>query len=208
MKAVSLTLKLFKRRFSYFSFLKWARRDFREPSPQFVKLRVLRRNSVQDATWVETGTYLGETTKYLTKLTSHKIYSIEPEPRLFFFATKRLSKYNVEIIKGTSQEVLDTLVKGLRGNVNFWFDGHNSGDVTFNSDDVTPIVQELNVISKYINNFEKMAVFIDDVRGFPYKESPSKYPTLNYLVDWARALDLEWKIEQDIFIAFKANPRI
>jgi hypothetical protein len=197
-----LWFKLIKRKFASFAFLKWALRDFTEPSPQLVKLRLLRRNSIADAIWVETGTYLGETTNFLSKISTKNVYSIEPEPRLFAFAKKRLRKQNIQLIFGTSQEVFETLLSGVSESVNFWLDGHNSGDITFNSEDVTPIIYELQVISKYSKNFGKLAVFIDDVRGFPIKESNSKYPTLDYLVNWARELNLDWKIEHDIFMAF------
>jgi hypothetical protein len=42
---------------------------------------------------------------------------------------------------------------------------------------------------------------IDDIRLFTGKiHSYGAYPTLDYLVDWARDLALDWHIEHDIFI--------
>src|SRR4051812_32110192 len=43
----------------------WADREFAAPSPHFVKRKVLLRNGLPRATWVETGTYMGEMTSIL-----------------------------------------------------------------------------------------------------------------------------------------------
>ena len=40
------------------------------PAPHFVKQAVLSRNAIKNSVWVETGTYLGDTTKFLCKTIS------------------------------------------------------------------------------------------------------------------------------------------
>src|SRR5262245_1784347 len=90
-------------------YIDWGKRQFAAPSPHFIKQACLVRNSFPNATWVETGTYLGQTTHVLSKY-ALKVYSIEPEPTLFAKAKKYFSSYNnVEIINGTSEEVFPSL---------------------------------------------------------------------------------------------------
>ena len=66
----------------------WKKRGFLENSPQLVKENVFLKYGIKNAVWIETGTYLGTTTKYLSDLFPH-VYSIEPEPMLYASACKR-----------------------------------------------------------------------------------------------------------------------
>jgi len=62
----------------------------------------------------------------------------------------------------------------------------------------------LNCISQNLSSFAKVAVLVDDIRLFKGQiVHYGPYPTLDYLVDWARANHLQWHIEHDIFIAKK-----
>ncbi len=59
--------------------------------------------------------------------------------------------------------------------------------------------------SDHAPQFVKQAIFgkysADDVRLFLTSETAcTDYPSLDYLVDWARKHDFKWRIEQDIFI--------
>jgi len=200
---INLYLKILKRRFFNFSHIKWWLRGFGPPSPQFIKLRVLRRNCVPGAAWIETGTYLGETTKFLSK-NSKMVFSIEPAALLYKFATKRLSRLKtVQIVFGTSEEVFESTITKLQGNANFWLDGHASGDITFSNQEVTPIVHELKILANHLSRFEECVIFVDDVRGFSDKLGTSKYPSKEFLVEWANTNNCSWSIEHDIFIAKK-----
>jgi hypothetical protein len=128
--------------------LNWPRIGFASPSPSFIKRSCIKRNCYPNATWVETGTYLGETTSFMSKLGT-KVFSIEPEPELFLNAKIRLSKHiNVEILNGTSEDVLPNLLPNINGDVNFWLDGHYSMGITFKGERDTPIIQELEAIPK------------------------------------------------------------
>lgn len=55
----------------------WEQRGFTAPSPHLIKQAVVLRNGIPGATWVETGTYMGQTTELLSRHGS-KVYSIEP----------------------------------------------------------------------------------------------------------------------------------
>jgi len=180
----------------------WADREFAAPSPHFVKQRVLLRNGLRDATWVETGTYMGDTTSVLSKV-AKMVYSIEPGPTLFSKAEQRFSNTsNVKIMRGLSEDVFPKLLPTIGGDVCFWLDGHYSAGVTFKGPQDTPILDELTVIGRHITQMSKMVVMVDDVRCFdPTNPEYSAYPPVDVLVDWARKHNLTWHIEHDIFIA-------
>ena len=180
----------------------WARSGFSAPSPHFIKQACLIRNSQPNATWVETGTYLGQTTEFLSKF-GRKVYSIEPEPTLFANAKKYFNNFkNVEILNGTSETTFPVLLPKINGNVNFWLDGHYSAGITFKGPQDTPILDELKIISNNIIHFDKICVLIDDIRCFnPHKSEYSTYPSVDILVDWAKENALNWHIEHDIFVA-------
>ncbi len=62
-----LGLKVLKRKFFRFDTLRWLLSGFKSPSPQWVKTRLLLSQMIPGATWLETGTYLGDTTMRLAK---------------------------------------------------------------------------------------------------------------------------------------------
>jgi hypothetical protein len=187
-------------------FVAWGIRAYAAPSPHVIKQTVLLRNALPNATWIETGTYLGQTTKELSK-NSVFVYSIEPEPTLYSNAAAYFKSYpNVEILNGLSEEVFPSLLPKLSGDINFWLDGHYSAGITHKGPQDTPILDELAYISKNLNHFGKVCVMIDDIRCFnPELDEFSSYPTLNVLVEWANQNSLSWNIEHDIFIA-KSKP--
>lgn len=180
----------------------WARRGFTAPSPPSIKQQVLLRHNLREATWVETGTFLGDTTALLAAH-ARKVYSIEPEPTLFKKASARFRDHaNVEILKGTSEEVLPTLMPRLDGNVCFWLDGHYSHGLTYRGPTDCPVIEELAAIEAHTDRLDAIHILIDDIRLFNRRQSLYRdYPTTDYLVDWARENGFEWMIEQDIFIA-------
>ena len=198
---ITYYLKVFKRNITP-SYLVWKKNRYSSPSPQFIKTQVLKRNGTQSGTWVETGTYLGDTTKFLaSNFPNSKIFSLEPQNSIFKFAKFRLRrKTNVEIINGSSEEMFEQILNKLDGPVNFWLDGHFSGDITFQGESISPIIKELNLIEKYEARMGNFVVFIDDIRDFD-EDLNSGYPSRDALVSWANKNNLKWNIEQDIFIA-------
>ena len=92
-------------------------------------------------------------------------------------------------------------------NVCIYLDAHLCQDhlkntKTFgNEDKATPVLNELEIITKYLANFEKIVVLIDDIRLFQGKFQ--NYPNKNTLVNWCKENDFLWEIEQDIFICKK-----
>ena len=179
--------------------LKWRSSNYSPPSPQHVKIRVLKSNSLQNATWIETGTYLGDTTSKLAKI-ARKVISIEPQSELSKFASNRLKRHkNVEIINAASENCISVILERISGPTCFWLDGHYSGDITFQGGEVSPISAELSAISNFLAN-NKVAVLIDDFRLFVNSASTG-YPSQYSLVKWADENNLSWTVEHDIFIA-------
>ena len=187
----------------------WRARNFSPPSPDVIKHQILMNNNLKDSLWIETGTYYGETTKLLSKI-SKKTISIEADKNLFETSNKILKNFkNVEILNGKSEDLLDKVIsKNLNfKNVCIYLDAHLCQDhlkntKTFgNENTATPILNELEIITKYLANFEKIVVLIDDIRLFQGKFQ--NYPNKNTLVNWCKENNFLWEIEQDIFICKK-----
>ena len=187
----------------------WRARNFSPPSPDVIKHQILMNNNLKDSLWIETGTYYGETTKLLSKI-SKKTISIEADKNLFETSNKILKNFkNVEILNGKSEDLLDKVIsKNLNfQNVCIYLDAHLCQDhlkntKTFgNENTATPILNELEIVSKYVSNFEKIVVLIDDIRLFQGKFQ--NYPNKNTLVSWCKENNFLWEIEQDIFICKK-----
>ena len=187
----------------------WRARNFSPPSPDVIKHQILMNNNLKDSLWIETGTYYGETTKLLSKI-SKKIISIEADKNLFETSNRILKKFkNVEILNGKSEDLLDKVIsKNLNfKNVCIYLDAHLCQDhlkntKTFgNENTATPILNELEIITKYLANFEKIVVLIDDIRLFQGKFQ--NYPDKNALVNWCKENNFLWEIDQDIFICKK-----
>ena len=178
----------------------WRSREYTDNAPQFVKENVFLKYGVPKAKWVETGTYFGSTTDFLVK-NFGTVYSIEPSKELFENAVKKFKNENVELFNDVSEAIFPQLLPTLNGDINFWLDGHYSGGVTFKGKTDCPVEDELTAIKDNLSNFDKVSILVDDVRCFlPTNEDFTDYPSIDYLVDWARANKLTWRIEQDIFV--------
>ena len=179
--------------------LDWEKRAYEAPSPPFIKRLVLKRFSTPNSVWVETGTFEGDTTAFLSRF-AQRVYSIEPEPSLFKRALERFQGTdNVSVINGLSENILPSLLPQLSGDVCFWLDGHFSGGITHQGPADTPLLGELAAISANIRRFSRLAILVDDMRCYSYKKEAT-YPSLSLIVDWATAQNLEWHIEHDILI--------
>jgi hypothetical protein len=186
----------------------WAITGFAMPAPSEVKWGVLARWELENAPWLETGTYYGGTTAVLAQR-SPSVVTLEPMFELYEAASARLKHLsNVEVINASSEVAFAPTVTRLGDRVNFWLDGHYSSGNTFRGSSDTPIELELAAISHLVQKGGHVAVFIDDVRLFveEWSEDPASadrdgYPPLRTLVDWAHENDLSWRIEHDIFIA-------
>ncbi|CAB4902460.1 MAG: hypothetical protein F2923_02260 [Actinobacteria bacterium] len=182
----------------------WSSRGYAVPAPTRVKKAVLSRYGNLTGTWVESGTYLGKTTLFLARTAKH-VFTIEPSPYLASRAKNKLrSKKNIDVIEGTSENVMPALLETISGDVSFWLDGHTSGGITFLGEQATPIREELAAIAARLHTWDSVAVFVDDFRGFgELRSGEGAYPSRSFLVDWAESVSLKWTIEHDIFVAWR-----
>ena len=201
-KFVPLGLRIKLRNFQFY--WEWIFNGYSVPAPQTVKLSVLARYGYLEGTWVESGTYLGQTSKFLARKAS-QVITIEPSHELVTRARKKLSKYrNIRVVEGLSEFELPKLLSDLSGDVSFWLDGHASGAITFGKPEDTPIREELHAIGRNLEYWERAAILVDDFRGFGARgDDKGDYPSRSYLVAWADAHELNWTVEHDIFVAYK-----
>lgn len=192
------------------AFKGWKARRWGSPAPIAVKWAVLDRYGFKYGNWIETGTYLGETTNFL----SHgggKVFTIEPQPELAARARSRFaSAPHVSVIEGLSEEVLESVIERAADGsaLSFWLDGHYSAGITHKGPVDTPIREELRIIASKIAELKEVAVLVDDVRCFqPDDENYREYPSRSWLVAWADQCELEWTIEHDIFCAYRSETK-
>ena len=185
--------------------LKWkVVHNFNVPYPQFVKEKILTEYNLSNSTWIETGTLVGDTAKFLSKIGKH-IITIEPSLKFYNISKKNLSKYsNVELINNSSENCLNEILSNLRDvkNICFWLDGHFSGGDTFQGSDDTPILKELDAIEQHLQSFESVSILVDDFRLFNIDNTKNKevYPDKSELINWCERNKLFWTIKSDIFI--------
>ena len=177
-------------------------RGFTAPFPNYLKMQVLKTHAIPGAGWIETGTYEGSTSKYLSSRYP-MVVTIEPSETYYNRAKSRLIKIkNIKIIFGTSEQCLQEALELNAEKVNIWLDGHFSEGSTFLGSEVTPILSELSDIALSLKDFDSVSLFIDDVRLFGDESfSRDGYPDLSALSDWCQINNFTWQVSRDIFIA-------
>lgn len=195
----NLTLKRVIRRIKPETLI-WILQGYQMPAPFHVKIKTLKRYSTPKSDWIETGTYLAETTLKLAQQNIHnQIYTIEPAEEIYAFVNSKYSKIpNLNFLHGTSEELFEGAMLKCGTEINFWLDGHYSGDITFKGAIDSPISHELSCIAQYASKFKSIRVFIDDFRLFG---NATGYPSKEFLADWAESNNFTWTVENDIFIA-------
>lgn len=180
-------------------FAEWTNRRFAPPAPRSVKLATIQRHYIPGSTWIETGTYLAETTLAMADL-APRVISIEPKQEFVDTARAALAQYpHVEIIQGLSEDVLPSVLSSLdASSVTFWLDGHWSAGNTFLGPKPCPLVDEMRILESPVPKFQSVCIAIDDVRCFG--QVNLGFPDLPFVVDWAERLGLKWIIEHDILI--------
>ena len=184
----------------------WKSLGWSVPAPHAVKIDVLKRYSNSKMTWVETGTWMGDTTSALSAMAFH-VHTIEPQLDFVNLAKIRFKNVgNVSLHYGSSEQLFGQILNDLNGEVAFWLDGHFSAGATFEGDIDTPILGELSAIKENLHRFSQVSIFVDDFRCFdPSNSEFSDYPERKVLVDWATDSGLSWTVEHDIFVAFRVR---
>tara|TARA_X000000368_G_scaffold50416_1_gene35977 strand:+ start:760 stop:1386 length:627 start_codon:yes stop_codon:yes gene_type:complete len=181
-----MNINLFK--FSLYSHLKnlkaliiypsWylKRKSKKFPDNHLYKMSRIRdfKNKYNFESFIETGTFYGQTTRFASKIFKN-VVSIEIYEPLFLLNKELFRKYlNVEILFGDSKHKLEDAIKITNGSTLFWLDGHYSGNGTGIGDAICPILQEIETIKKYCDR--SFTIIVDDKRLFNGKDS---YPKID-----------------------------
>jgi hypothetical protein len=126
-------------------------------------------------TFVETGTLLGETSKWASS--KYKIVHTIELSEVLYNRVKDdlLSKGNIFPHLGDSRKILPEILTDIEGNVVFWLDAHYSAGETAGENDPCPLREELSIIFR--RNKEDV-VIIDDARCFPVNNTNGTYPSI------------------------------
>jgi hypothetical protein len=176
----------------------------RDKLTQKMKLRFLIQNGLENAIWIETGTYRGTTTSHLSSsFPDAYIYSIEASKKLFKQAEFRFRKRrNIKLYYGNSPENLKKILSGISSSVNFWLDAHFSGGSTHKEGTLdSPLRDELKVISEFINKGFKIRIFIDDYDLIQDTSSLS-YPSKVEIIEFAHACRLKIKTHKNTVMLY------
>jgi hypothetical protein len=86
------------------SWLYFLLRGFTAPFPNYLKMQVLKTHAFPNAPWIETGTYEGSTSKYLSSRFP-SVITLEPSETYYRRAVARLSDIkNIKVVFGTSEQ--------------------------------------------------------------------------------------------------------
>ena len=122
--------------------------------------------------FVETGTYLGQTTLEAAKLFK-QVHTIELSEELCNKAKNRLKEWgNTSVHQGSSDELLKQLLPSISQRILFYLDGHYSGGITAKGVQNTPVLEELVAIKNAGKS--DSVILIDDIRLFQDLAFPEK----------------------------------
>lgn len=193
--AAAKRLPVIRQFFDFVAWRDWKSRAFAMPAPPFVKRAAIRRNSIHGATFVESGTFLGDTAIEAARYSKH-VVTVEASAQLCDGLRQRFRPYqNIALVEGRSQDVFPMVLQDIGGKVTFWLDAHASGGIAYGDDEVTSIVSELSSIAASLDRFEDIVVMVDDIRGFG---ASSHYPDVEFLIRWGHDNGMSWTIELDM----------
>lgn len=164
------------------------------PPPQAYKIATILRYASQFKTdvFVETGTYLGDTTHAVSKA-FNTCHTIELDDALYRNAVRRFSgRGHITPWHGDSANVLPQVLASITQPTLFWLDGHYSAGFTAKGSKCTPIVEELSAILKH--PVTSHVVLIDDAREFT---GSNDYPTLSQVESQLRSEGSRYRMVLD-----------
>lgn len=129
-----------------------------------VKIRALQHyaKDYELRTFVETGTYMGDTTAAIAPLFD-RCFTIELSGELHARAVERFAKQpHVTCVRGDSGAVVGDILRRIDQPALFWLDAHHSGGITADAG-YDPVLKELSSI--FSHPIKGHVVLIDDARG-------------------------------------------
>jgi hypothetical protein len=120
-------------------------------------------------TFIETGTYRGDTTAWASKHFA-QVHSIELGETLYDHCVARFAdRDNVHLIHGDSVKSLQRLLPTVNDRIMFWLDAHYSSRDTAKGEVSVPLLDELQVIASH--PIKDHVILIDDYRLFGWKNA-------------------------------------
>lgn len=156
--------------------------------------------------FIETGTYRGDGVKMALNGGFEEVRTVELSETYYDMVVKLFKDNpNVKIWHGDSSQLLGEMIADIDEPATFWLDGHYSGGDTASGEFTSPILQELDHISKH--PIKTHTIMIDDVRDFGTYYFC--YTTLDQIVDKIYEINPNYKItferghvENDILVAY------
>jgi hypothetical protein len=155
------------------------------PNKRIASLILAIRDRYNIPSFIETGTYKGETTDWA----AHKFASVdtvEIDVECLEVAERRLAAHgNIRFWHGSSRDRMSEVVARQSGRAIYWLDAHKGGGY-FGQGDDCPLMDELAAIG---DRQDGAFIFIDDARGFlapppppfDWRKWPSIYEVLRTL---------------------------
>lgn len=129
-----------------------------------LKIEYMKQYGIGD-TFIETGTYHGDTIWIALDAGFRHIHSIELNEHLYNNALKMFEqKPEVKLWLGDSIDCLKDIFATLHGPATFWLDAHASGNMPGGKSGGSPVLDELNLIKEF--GIQTHTIFIDDRRLF------------------------------------------
>jgi hypothetical protein len=166
------------------------------------------RDAFKVETFVETGTFKGETAAWAAGY-FRRVVTIEAAMSFAAEARKRFADGPVEVQEGNSVARLPELLKSLSQPAVFWLDAHWSGGVTAGQEDECPLLEEIRLLN---GSRPEHFILVDDARLFsappPQPHDPAQWPALGSVIpvleDGGRRHVV---LMDDVFIAVPASAR-
>jgi tetratricopeptide (TPR) repeat protein/GT2 family glycosyltransferase/acetyltransferase-like isoleucine patch superfamily enzyme len=160
-------------------------------------------------TFIETGTYLGDTSHAASKIFS-TVHTIELSADLYQRAANRFkNEPNIHVHQGDSSKVFPELLRRLQGKALFWLDGHYSEGVTAKGDENTPVMKEIKAIRD--SRMTDAVILVDDLRFFytpwdvvPDHSSARGYPSVVSVCNAVLEIDKAYRfaVIEDVLMAY------
>jgi hypothetical protein len=152
-------------------------------------------------TFVETGTYTGETVDAV-RAQFERVWTIELEPTLADLARLRFAPFpEISVLQGDSTDKLRDVLAQLHEPALFWLDGHVSTGKSARGEDPSPVLRELELI--LLHPVRAHVVLIDDARLLTGRDGWPALERLLELIDQRRP-DLDVEVSNDVI---RAVPR-
>jgi Ribosomal RNA adenine dimethylase len=156
---------------------------------------VATRNKVSAKAFIETGTYLGVTTKRCASYFD-KVYTIELDQDLAKKAEDFLKPHkNIHVYQGDALNVLPLIFKEDISDILIFLDGHFSGGETACGSMPEPAIEEIKILAQFQHNVS--AIIIDDFRLFGTEAGfPSKSSLFKAIEEYLPLFDVTVRLDQ------------